>query len=442
MDRIKKAVARLDGSEGEIATAFLISENYMLTAKHTFISNPDKATYKICFPNYSIEKTYTIEEIYFDDDIDIENLANDIAIIKLNEPIVDIEPLNIEFSEIEVDERWISYGFPGANRPIGERFVGTINDILKERLEFKYDLNLNCEIPKVIDADYGIGGASGAPIICNNKVVAVFSNESKGAIIGAASLKRSKRLIETYIDILKIHAVDSPLKKAIKQAVSTTASFIEGFPEEVHGFLKNELNELQEEFLTNIEEIKIFLENSKYPIAYEETLVNGIEETLEIILMIRSMYGNIHILVEDDFANLRVTSDENLHMSFVYALERNKAMPEILLKMHNQMVHKSAAQIMIKCGMPIPPYPIIFDNCSSSRKHNLCKVCGQSFRFEGILRSYIETEDDGLIKGIEGNNFALLNKVKIICGECVRKVRDDVENSDELKRMVVEKVYG
>lgn len=158
--------------------------------------------------------------------------------------------------------------------------------------------------------------------------------------------------------------------------------------------------------------------------------------------MIRSMYGNIHILVEDDFANLRVLSDENLHMSFVYSLERNKAMPEILLKMHNQMVHKSAAQIMIKCGMSIPPYPIIFDNCSSSRKHNLCKVCGQSFRFEGILRSYIETEDDGLIKGIERNNFALLNKVKIICGECVRKVRDDVENSDELKRMVVEKVYG
>ncbi|MBK5503248.1 ABC-three component system protein [Bacillus sp. TH12] len=442
MDHIKKAVARLDGNDGDIATAFLISEEYMLTARHTFISNPDKATYKICFPNYSSEKTYTIDEIYFEEDIDIENLANDIAIIKLNEPIGGIQPLIIEFSEIKVDEKWTSYGFPGANRSIGERFVGTINDILKKRPEVKYDLNLNCDIPKVIDAQYGIGGASGAPIICNNKVVAIFSNDNTGAIIGAASLKRSRRLIETYVDISKTKIVDSPLEKAIKEAVSTTESFIEGFPEEVHDFLRNELNKLKEEFLANINEIKVFLENSKYPIAKEETLVNGIEETLEIILMVRSMYGNIHILVEDDFANLRVVSDENLHISFVYALERNKAMPEILLKMHNQMVHKSAAQIMIKCGMPIPPYPIIFDNCSSSRRHNLCKVCGQSFRFEGILRSYIETEDDALIKGIEENNFALLNKVKIICGECVRKVRDDVENSDELKRKVAEKVYG
>ena len=113
-----------------------------------------------------------------------------------------------------------------------------------------------------------------------------------------------------------------------------------------------------------------------------------------------------------------------------------------ILKMHNQMMGTSAAQIMIECGKSIPPYPTVIDNCSSSMRHNLCKSCGQPFEFEEILQTYIENEDDGLIKGIENNNFAPLNKAKIVCGECVRKVRDQVENTAELKRMVVEKIYG
>lgn len=442
MDYIKRAVARLDGNEGEIGTAFLVAEEYMLTSRHTFKSNPDQATYKICFPNYDSEKEYAIDALYFDKDIDTDNVANDIAIIKLNESILDIKPLVLDFSEIQIDDDWISYGFPGSQRPIGERFKGTIHDIFNEKPELKYDINLNCEIPKIIDAQYGIGGVSGAPIIYNGRVVAVFSNVSSGAIVGAASLRRSRELIEKNIADLKIQFIESPLQKSIKEAVLNTGRFIEGFPDELHDFLKGELNDLQQDFLGKLDEIKFFLENSKYPIANEETMVNGIEATLEIILMVRSMYGNIRILLEDDFANLQVTSGRNYNMSYVYAQERNKIMPEILLKMHNQMINKSAAQIMIECGRPIPPNPIIFENFSSSIRHNLCRSCGQTFKFEGILKTYIETEDDGLIKGIENNNYKLLNDVKIVCGECVRKVRDQVEDSEELKRMVVEKVYG
>ena len=154
------------------------------------------------------------------------------------------------------------------------------------------------------------------------------------------------------------------------------------------------------------------------------------------------MYGNIQFLKEDDFANIRVKSEVDFNMSFVYAQKRNQAMPEILLEMHNQMINKSAAQIMIEIQKPIPPCPVIFDNCSGSNKHNLCKCCGQSFEFQGILKSFIESEDDGLFKGIEKNNFELLNKVKVICAECVRKVRNFVETKDDLERLVGEKIYG
>ena len=330
MEDIKRAIARLDGNEGEMATAFLVSTEYMLTSRHIFISNQDKATYKICFPNHDVEKEYTIDEIFFEDDIDIDKVANDIAIIKLSEAIVDIQPLDLDFSQMKVDEEWVSYGFPGVKRSIGERFKGIFHDIFFERTDEKYDMNLSCEVPKINDAQYGIKGASGSPIIFNGNVVAIFSNESKGAIIGAASLGRSRALIETQIVTLEKKIIESPLQKSIIEAVSNTARYIEGFPDELHDFLRKELYELQQGYIDNLDDIKFFLENSKYPIANEETMINGIEATLEIIIMVRSMYGNIRILMGDDFANLRVTSDKDYNLSFVYAQERNQIMPRYI----------------------------------------------------------------------------------------------------------------
>lgn len=441
MEIKKAAVARLDGIDGEKATAFLIAPEYVITAKHTFI-NRDVSNYKICFPNVHQTETYSIVKIDFEEDIDTDNLANDIAILKLSVPIDHIEPLVLDFSFIKGIETWESFGFPGSKRAVGEVYEGTIHDRLSENASEKYDLSLYCNKPQIIDSRYGIEGASGAPIIHNEKVVAVFSNESAGSIVGAATLKRSRNLLEKYISILEEESEETPLQKEIKSAVSNAARFIEGFPDELQEFLSGELTELQQQFLDNLDDIQLFLKNSKYPIANEETLIGGIEATFEIVLLIRSMYGNIQLLKDDDFANIRVKSHVDFNMSFVYAQERNQAMPEILLEMHNQMINKSAAQIMIEFDKPIPPNPVIFDNCSSSNKHNLCKYCGQPFKFQGILKSFIESEDDGLIKGIEINNFELLNKVKVICGECVRKVRNQAETRDELERMVGEKIYG
>ena len=417
MEKNKAAVARLNGVDGEMATAFLIDPEYVITAKHIFI-NKDVTNYNLCFPNVDQNKTYSIVEIDFDEDIDTDNLANDIAILKLSVPINHIVPLALDFSFIRGTETWTSFGFPGTKRPVGEVYEGTIHDCLSENLSEKYDLSLYCKRPQIIDGRYGIEGASGAPIMQNERVIAVLSNESAGAIVGAATLKRSRSLLEKYISTLV------------------------GFPDGLQEFLSAELADLHQQFLDNLDEFQLFLKNSKYPLANEETLIGGIDATLEIVLLIRSMYRNIQLLKDDDFANIRVKSHVDSNMIFVYAQERNQAMPEILLEMHNQMKNKSVAQIMIEFERPIPPNPVIFDNCSNSNKHNLCKNCGQPFKFEGILKSYIESEDDGLIKGIEINNFELLNKVKVICADCVRNVRNQVETREELERMVGEKIYG
>jgi len=440
MEVNKAAVALLNGSDGEMATAFLIAPEYVITAKHIFVDK-NVTNYNLLFPNVDQSKNYSVVNIDYEEDMDVDNLANDIAILKLSEPINHIKPMVLDFSFIRGIETWESFGFPGSKRDVGEVYEGTIQDRLSESVSGKYDLSLYCNKPQIIDGRYGIEGTSGAPIIHNEKVIAVFSNESAGSIVGAATLKRSRNLLEKYIPILEKESEESPLQKEIKKAVSNTARFIEGFPDELQESLSVELTELQQQFIDNLDDIQLFLKNSKYPTADEDTLFGGLEATFEIIFLIKIMYGNIQFLKDDDFANIRVKSDVDFNMSFVYAQERNQAMSEILLSMHNQMVNKSAAKLMIAHEIPIPPYPVIFDNCSSSNKHNLCKYCGQPFKFQGILKSYIESEDDRYIKGVEENNFKLLNKVKVICAECVRKVRNQAETRSELERMVGEKIY-
>lgn len=437
MDDIKKAVGRISGDTGEDGTAFLISQEYMLTSKHIFTSN-EETRFKVCFPHNNSEKEYSIEKIFFEEDIDSTQPANDIAVIKLTNSISDIQPLEIALTELEIDAEWESYGFPGY-KTYGERFKGTINDIMSPHYTEKFDINLNCIAPNIVDFRYELEGASGSPILHEGKVIAVFSNDGTGAIVGAASLNRSRNLLERYIPIPEY---ESKIQKAIKLAVIRTEGYISGFPDELQTYLFKELYEIRDFFLGNIDTIELFLSTSKYPLGDNKTLVEGIDSTLETILMIRSTYGNVHILLDDDFANLRVHAGSTLDMSYVYAQGRNQLMSEILLKMHNQMLTKSAAQIMIEFGKSIPPNPIIFANCSDSIKHNLCKKCGNHFNFEGILQNYIENEDDQLIKGIENNNFSLLNNVRVICAECVRRTRNQVDSIEELKELVGEIVHG
>lgn len=436
MEYIKKAVGVLDGDQNTKGTAFLVDSQYVFTSKH--LVEREEEIFTVSFPchrNTPREKIL-IDEVHYDKDVSFDNPSNDIAILKLKEPIYDITPLTLDLSPLSIEGTWISYGFPGDFRIEIETYKGNFHDILSYST-YKYDLRLHCKVPYIIDYMYTVQGASGSPIIKNNKVIGVLSNEGAGAIIGAASLVRSKSLIKKYLNISDNAHIYNPFQKVIELAVQNTKNFILGFPPEVQYFLHEELDKLGRELVEKLDDTTIFLEKSRYPSESNNILINEhIEQIIEIILLLRSMYGNIRILPEDDFANLRINSDKAYNISLIYAENRHQAMAEILLHLHNKMIDKSAAQIYIECGKPIPPNPVIFDNCSTSAHHNLCKHCGKPFKFEGILKSYLETEDQGLIKGIEPNNFKLLNKAKIICGNCIRKIRDDIENTEDIKKLV------
>lgn len=437
MERIKQSVAILKSDESVFGTAFLISNDLLLTSQHNF-EDEEYSNFRIFFPQND-EKEYKISQIYFEKAKDLGIEPNDIAIIKVNEYIDGIQPLELDFSEISIEDEWQAYGFPIMKGDIGERFKGKINDLLP-RGKKKFDINLSCEFPNIIEYDYNITGASGSPIIRNGKVVAVLSNSSTGGTIGASSIQSSKELFEQHIGSLNDRNIIRITEPNIERAIENAERFIEGFPEELHLMMQDALTELINEITTDFEVFKEFLEISKYPIANERNKYEGIEETLEILLLIRCIYNNVQILSKDDFSNLSIKTPKIINFSFIYAQKRNQIMPEILLELHTNLVKKSASQILIDNQLPIPPYPIIFDNCSKSKKHNLCESCGKEFEFKGILKKFISTEDDDFLKGIEDNNFASLNKTKVVCAECVRDVRDDVSTKDDLIRMVMKKI--
>lgn len=445
MESMKKAIAHLDIKDGEIGTAFLVSPLHIITAKHTVESYKDVTKYEVCFFLHDNQKKYSVKKVDYEENGKPShlNIANDIAILELNETVDGIEPLTLDLSKIIPGDIWISFGFPaGETRFYGQKYEGKILDILSEETNEKFNLNLHCLSPSIIDFDYSIFGLSGAPIMCNGNVVAVVSNNNSGGVIGASTLVRSKILLEKHIPDFRVNVIESDIRIAIKEAVVKSKGFIKGFSDELHDYLKNELIEIEKYFLNNTDSIKIFLEDSEYPKLKSHSEQDGIEASIEVMLMLKSMYGNISILTDDDFANLSVYFEEKFSISFIYSNERNTFMPEILMKVYNDMSEKSGAQILRRLGVSIPPNPLIFDNFNDSKRYNLCKSCGQTFDFKEILQNYFETEDSGLLLGIEKNNYSSLSDVKVICGRCIRRVRDSAENSTELGEMVVEKIYG
>ncbi|UDK97561.1 trypsin-like peptidase domain-containing protein [Lysinibacillus sphaericus] len=438
----KGAIARLDGPNGEIATAFLINPKYALTVKHVFNNREEGSNYKLCFPQYSQDTKYDIEKVDYDDNKAYNNFANDIAILQLKDSIEHIAPLSIEFHETESIGEWLSYGFPYSKREDGEQYKGTINNYLPDNLNKKYDINLFCKEPTITDHRYQIQGASGSPICNNNSgnVFAIFTNEANAGIIGVASLKRSKTLIEKYVTIPQQTAPRTELQEAILEAAETTKYLIEGFPDEIQDYLLSVLDNLVEQLQENEEDLQYFLNVAVYPVEENTTLLDGLKEMLEIILLIKSKYQNLKFQKEDELANINVEAE--LYMSIIYALRRNDKMPRILLEMNKKIMQKSIGPQLLKLKQPIPPYPIIFANCTSSTKYNLCKNCGGKFEFKEIIKTFLKPENEGYYMGIEDNNLDSLSKVNVICSTCLRELQNEVASKEELVRKVEEKIYG
>jgi energy-coupling factor transporter ATP-binding protein EcfA2 len=192
-DNIKKAIARVHCG-GKNGTAFLISATQLLTAYHV-VQRYDDGTpisLEFLFPDERGKRSARLLNKRESAESGI-----DMALLELDSPIEDTEPLNLSAVNLEYGVPWKAFGFPSTKYTTGEIFLGEVSQLVEQH-ESKYDTDLSCHKPNITDKDYVVGGASGSPIFVNNEVVAVLSDKMPGGTLGAVSMVLARDLLTEY----------------------------------------------------------------------------------------------------------------------------------------------------------------------------------------------------------------------------------------------------
>lgn len=431
---LKKAIALISFKDKDVATAFLISENALITAKHAVVESEygSNTDFEVRFPFADEpEQIYIVADIdYFNDET---NNDVDVAIFVLAEKEIGITPFEIGFLKCEENIDWESYGFPKENDDKGAYFSGNVNSVFPENRQALGDMNLYCEKLDINFTDYEVKQASGSPIIVDGKAIALIYNHQRGKILGAASLYRAKELILKYI------TKEIPISKT-----PVIIPYEEQFKllEEKYSDIANvEIEGLKKYLQDNPQLFETFLSMSKYPV-YEFDPVakmSGLYEILEILLFSYTVYGNLEFKEEEDMF-IRLQDTENMgaknSMQLLYASIKSESIAEIVFTLHERIKTTVKAESWIKYGLPVPPHLLIIDNARKRTNRNMCKECGdvESVNFQGILKSFVDPEDDGMYKGIQKNNYESLKKVKVLCADCIRNLLDESNEEEQFER--------
>lgn len=194
-EKYKKATAQVSCGDSSFGTAFLISPTHAITAYHVV-------------SKYVVGSSILLEFLYaeIDEGEREAKLLNcrkpgergiDFAILELENPVLEIEPLTLTIREISENFPWTAFGYPSTKTKTGEVFIGDFLHRVKQHL-FLYDLDLVCKAPNITDTNYVVHGASGSAVIIKDEIVAIVTQKMPGGTLGAVSIKRAKELLVEY----------------------------------------------------------------------------------------------------------------------------------------------------------------------------------------------------------------------------------------------------
>ncbi|WP_127545552.1 ABC-three component system protein [Paenibacillus amylolyticus] len=439
-----KSIAKVRCGD-ENGTGFLVNETTLITARHVIEDNLD--------PN-ELEPVF----IMFEDNAEIQatvifpnepDVGADFAILSLPEGGAYSPTLPISIERLELNEKWEAFGFPFTQKDRGQPFHGTILQVFDEREECDFDLDLACEIPKITDPKFITRGASGSPIVVNGGIVGVMKDKaSGGGMIGATSINRCLPILRSLnisVNILDIgygkiesssaNFVDGEtiFKSNYDSEKEIVMALIEDFPPETHSILMESLIRSIESIMkTDNEKLRAFFQSYRHPFEVLSN-VSGIEQLLEIVTILRCGYRDISFIHNDINANLSLDENEEIFAYLIFSTKRNAKMPELLLGLFRKKEATATGKRELRRGESMFPFPLILDNCSKSKKTNLCKRCQNEFSFEDILIDFTKVNEQGYFKGLEENNYKSLDGTKVLCGDCIRTLYNHVTNPEELE---------
>ncbi|WP_435308756.1 trypsin-like peptidase domain-containing protein [Sebaldella termitidis] len=184
-DRIKKNIGKIIYND-KSGTAFLIDENRVLTARHCLDNYDESKDIYIEFYNISNEKIKRVAKPIY---IRIsEQLSLDIAILKLESPVIEAEKLKIFNFKIEYDIKWETFGYPNET---GISVKGRVNETRGDNYSlYDYDLYLEYE-----NNNFETSGLSGAPVIIDGKIVGIVTDDmGTKNLLGAFSINKAIEL--------------------------------------------------------------------------------------------------------------------------------------------------------------------------------------------------------------------------------------------------------
>ncbi|WP_158068772.1 serine protease [Domibacillus epiphyticus] len=188
--KIKKATAHVECG-GKFGTAFLISPVLAITAYHVVSRYVEGSSIFLEFSLPGETGNRSAKLLNSRNEIDT---GIDLAILQLDKPLEEIEPLQLTAKELPYDLPWKAFGFPATKDTPGQTFVGEVSMFVEQHIS-KYDLDLDCRKPDITDPKYVVFGASGSAVIVDKEVVAVLSDKMPGGTLGAVSIKFARELL-------------------------------------------------------------------------------------------------------------------------------------------------------------------------------------------------------------------------------------------------------
>lgn len=428
-------------------TGFLVNETTLITARHVIDDNLDPNELKPVFIKFGNHDEIQARVIFPNEPY----VGIDFSILSLPEEVGYSPTLPLSINGLELGKDWEAFGFPDTQRDRGQFFKGSILQVFDESFiqESDGDLDLSCEIPKITDPRFITQGASGSPIVVNHAIVGIMKDKPPGGgIIGATSIKRCLPILRSlnisvnildigygkiesssanFVDGETIFKSNYDLEKEIVMAL------IEDFPPETHPILMESLIRSIEIIMkTDTEKLRTFFQNYRHPFDVMST-VSGIEQLLEIVTILRSGYKDISFIHNDINANLSLDENDQIFAYLIFSTKRNAKMPELVLGLFRKKEATATGKRDLRRGESMFPFPLILDNCSKSKKTNLCKRCQNEFSFEDILIDFTKVNEQGYFKGLEENNYKSLDGTKVLCGDCIRTLYNHVTNPEELE---------
>lgn len=198
-------------------TAFLIASNssfpLALTSDHNL---------KEFAENIEITISIKINAVFTDFKASIVKRIpdKDIALLKLNETINDIQGLPILVSDIAQNESWNTFGYPSQKVQAGGAFHGTVARINEGT---KWDVDLECNQFSTIN---NFEGLSGSPLIIRDQVVGVIGYQLAGTIAASSIISIQDILDENRI-VYEIQNLNSDIPTSIREESSDTTPNID-----------------------------------------------------------------------------------------------------------------------------------------------------------------------------------------------------------------------